>query len=246
MWRLPFSTLASVAESQAPCHILSSTTGISKICEFVTKPSLGSIHSLIACRDTWNSMFLRKCCNGLTFHQFPIPPQVVLDLGCGTGYWVIEAAKHWRVCCSPSFISQGLVTRHFLQSSTIIGYDVENIQPCQASLYALDRSRDLARRVKWVHGNLCVSSANLLVSPLNSFGTRLDGLSFSSNYFDLVRISGLGLAIPEDEVNIQYSSFHHADGFFFQWQYVLEVRTDGHQKSFLFLITTFFHRKFTE
>jgi hypothetical protein len=100
------------------------------------------------------------------------------------------------------FISKSLITRHFLQSSIIIGYDVQDIQPCPTSLYALDRSRDLARRVKWIHGNLWVSSAYLLVSPPNPFGTRLDGLSFSSNYFDLVRISGLGLAIPEDEVNI--------------------------------------------
>lgn len=33
-----------------------------------------------------------------TLHPFEIPPKRVLDLGCGSGYWIIEAAsKHWKV-----------------------------------------------------------------------------------------------------------------------------------------------------
>lgn len=39
---------------------------------------------------------------------------------------------------------------------------------------------------------------------------RLDGLPFPPQYFDFVRVSGLGLAIPEDE-----------------WQTVLEVNPSG-------------------
>jgi methylase of polypeptide subunit release factors len=31
-------------------------------------------------------------------HQFEKPPTVILDLGCGSGFWAIEAAKHWAVC----------------------------------------------------------------------------------------------------------------------------------------------------
>lgn len=42
-------------------------------------------------------MFLTKCCRGLTMHQFESPPAVVLDLGCGSGYWALEAAKQWPV-----------------------------------------------------------------------------------------------------------------------------------------------------
>ncbi len=30
-------------------------------------------------------------------HQFETPPVLVLDLGCGGGYWALEAAKEWTV-----------------------------------------------------------------------------------------------------------------------------------------------------
>ncbi|KAJ8521927.1 hypothetical protein ONZ45_g1449 [Pleurotus djamor] len=95
----------------------------------------------------------------LTMHQFEHPPSNVLDLGCGGGYWAVEAARQWP-------------------NSTIIGYDLSDIQP---KLSRLPSHHDLARRVKWVHGNL------------------LDGLPFPSAHFDFIRIVGLGLGVPEDE-----------------------------------------------
>lgn len=49
------------------------------------------------------------------------------------------------------------VSDFFLQSSTIVGYDVLDVQPSQPTFYTLDRHKDLARRVKWVHGNLYAS-----------------------------------------------------------------------------------------
>ncbi|GLB40314.1 putative ubiE/COQ5 methyltransferase family protein [Lyophyllum shimeji] len=109
--------------------------------------------------DIWDNMFYRACCRNLTMHQFDSPPAVVLDLGCGSGYWAIEAAKEWK-------------------SSTIVGYDVRNIQP---RLFAFEEYKDVAHRVKWIHGNL------------------LDGLPFSSGHFDFVRIVNIGLGVPEDE-----------------------------------------------
>lgn len=50
-------------------------------------------------------MFLTNYFRGLAIHQFPTPPSVVLDLGCGTGYWVIEAAKQWKACFSSLVIN---------------------------------------------------------------------------------------------------------------------------------------------
>jgi hypothetical protein len=49
--------------------------------------------------DNWDFMFQAKYCfqNGLTMSQFETPPQSVLDLGCGGGLWIIEAAKKWKV-----------------------------------------------------------------------------------------------------------------------------------------------------
>ena len=52
--------------------------------------------------DIWDHMFLTNYLGSLTIHRFPTPPSVVLDLGCGSGYWVIEAAKQWK---ARSFIS---------------------------------------------------------------------------------------------------------------------------------------------
>ncbi|KAL0954511.1 hypothetical protein HGRIS_003478 [Hohenbuehelia grisea] len=115
--------------------------------------------------DIWDHMFLVGCCRRLSMHQLDVPPATVLDLGCGGGYWAMEAARHWK-------------------ESIVIGYDIADIQP---QLCALPGYQDLARRVKWVHGNL------------------LDGLPFPTDHFDFVRISGIGLGVPEDE-----------------WQYVLE------------------------
>ncbi|TFK33245.1 hypothetical protein BDQ12DRAFT_738933 [Crucibulum laeve] len=110
--------------------------------------------------DIWDHMFLTKCCGSLTMHQFITPPTAVLDLGCGGGYWAIEAARRWP-------------------ESTIIGFDIADMQPPLVSME--NPFKDLARRVRWAHGNL------------------LDGLPFPPCNFDYVRIVGLGLAIPEDE-----------------------------------------------
>ncbi|KAG5651942.1 hypothetical protein H0H81_006884 [Sphagnurus paluster] len=115
--------------------------------------------------DIWDTMFFRSVCQSLTMHQFSKPPAVVLDLGCGSGYWAIEAAKEWP-------------------NTTIVGFDIRNVQP---RLFALRAYEDIAHRVKWVHGNL------------------LDGLPFSAEHFDFVRIVNIGLGVPEDE-----------------WQFVLE------------------------
>ena len=38
-------------------------------------------------------MFLRSMAQGLTLRQYETPPSNILDLGCGSGIWVIEAAK---------------------------------------------------------------------------------------------------------------------------------------------------------
>ncbi|KAK7033191.1 Methyltransf-25 domain-containing protein [Favolaschia claudopus] len=127
--------------------------------------------------DNWDHMFLQSCFGGLTAHQFESPPQVVLDLGCGGGYWALEAAKQWP-------------------SAQIVGYDLKDIQPdlfqleatymrcledCGLSPEPLPVADETASRVQWVHGNL------------------LDGLPFPSDHFDFVHVSGIGLGVPEDE-----------------------------------------------
>jgi len=80
--------------------------------------------------DNWDQMFLQSCFGGLTVHQFDTPPQVILDLGCGGGYWAMEAAKQWP-------------------NAQIVGFDLKDIQP---ELFQLDAS--YMSRVRWEHGNL--------------------------------------------------------------------------------------------
>ncbi|KAG6837675.1 hypothetical protein H0H93_004951 [Arthromyces matolae] len=57
------------------------------------------------------------------------PPDRTLDLGCGTGTWIIEAAKQWPTC-------------------EFVGFDLVNIQ---IPLKMLDDS--VSRRIEWRHGN---------------------------------------------------------------------------------------------
>ncbi|KAG6380890.1 hypothetical protein JVT61DRAFT_5282 [Boletus reticuloceps] len=57
------------------------------------------------------------------------PPQRSLDLGCGGGTWVLEAAKEWRNC-------------HF------VGFDLVDVQVPLSLL-----ETEIANRISWVHGN---------------------------------------------------------------------------------------------
>ncbi|RPD60122.1 S-adenosyl-L-methionine-dependent methyltransferase [Lentinus tigrinus ALCF2SS1-7] len=84
--------------------------------------------------DDWNSMFLNHLCSGVTMHPFPDPPRNVLDLGCGSGLWVIEAAKAWP-------------------DTTFVGFDLRNVQPDLTQTNLDIEFRDLSQRIKWVHGD---------------------------------------------------------------------------------------------
>ncbi|KAK0208757.1 hypothetical protein DFS33DRAFT_1253760 [Desarmillaria ectypa] len=57
------------------------------------------------------------------------PPERSLDLGCGTGTWVLDAAKEWPKC-------------------EFVGFDLVNIQ---IPLKLLESS--IAARITWAHGN---------------------------------------------------------------------------------------------
>ncbi|KAF5388526.1 hypothetical protein D9757_004671 [Collybiopsis confluens] len=73
--------------------------------------------------------YLRQ--GSVTFVDFPEEacPEKCLDLGCGTGSWVIEAAKEWPHC-------------------EFVGFDLMNVQ---IPLNILDSS--LGDRIQWTHGN---------------------------------------------------------------------------------------------
>ncbi|KAH9942770.1 S-adenosyl-L-methionine-dependent methyltransferase [Amylocystis lapponica] len=83
--------------------------------------------------DSWNNLFLNSLCLSVTMHTFDTPPLMVLDLGCGNGTWILEAAKVWPKC-------------------KFVGFDMQAIQP-DLTLHNMGVP-DLASRVSWMHGNL--------------------------------------------------------------------------------------------
>ncbi|KAG2022934.1 hypothetical protein CC2G_000646 [Coprinopsis cinerea AmutBmut pab1-1] len=64
-----------------------------------------------------------------SFVNFDESPARVLDLGCGTGTWVVDAAKEWP-------------------NAEFVGFDLVNVQ---VPLKLLDPS--IAKRITWRHGN---------------------------------------------------------------------------------------------
>ena len=82
-------------------------------------------------RDVWETLFYQQICESLTWHVFKEPPTKVLDIGTGTGSWILDCARAWRKC-------------HF------VGMDIVPVQPDLQQV----GSADLAHRVTWVQGNL--------------------------------------------------------------------------------------------
>ncbi|KAF8965139.1 hypothetical protein BDZ97DRAFT_1904235 [Flammula alnicola] len=71
-------------------------------------------------------MFTMDMCESLTWHVFEKPPTKVLEIGCGTGTWILHCARTWKV-------SLDIVPLH---------PDLQNVG-----------SPDLASRITWVQYN---------------------------------------------------------------------------------------------
>lgn len=52
--------------------------------------------------DTWQNAFTNALAGSVSFHSFATPPTKVLDLGCGTGDWILDCAREWEVIFFPS------------------------------------------------------------------------------------------------------------------------------------------------
>ncbi|KAJ6585074.1 hypothetical protein B0H19DRAFT_1108040 [Mycena capillaripes] len=77
--------------------------------------------------DVWETMVCQKICDSLTWHVFQTPPTKVLDIGCGTGTWVLNCGMAWRKC-------------HF------VGMDVVPLHPDLGT-------SELSTRITWVQAN---------------------------------------------------------------------------------------------
>ncbi|KAF7985559.1 hypothetical protein HWV62_3821 [Athelia sp. TMB] len=82
--------------------------------------------------DVWETKWCEQLCGSLTWHVFPpdAPPKKVLDIGCGTGTWIMECTKLWK-------------------DAQFVGLDIVPLQPDLKRV----GSRDVAGRVHWVQAN---------------------------------------------------------------------------------------------
>ncbi|KAA1469908.1 hypothetical protein DENSPDRAFT_928486 [Dentipellis sp. KUC8613] len=59
--------------------------------------------------DVWETMICKQICGSVTFHVFDAPPTKVLDIGCGSGNWILDCARQWRQC---EFVGIDLIPLH--------------------------------------------------------------------------------------------------------------------------------------
>ncbi|PVG02836.1 hypothetical protein CPB86DRAFT_870203 [Serendipita vermifera] len=79
--------------------------------------------------DISTHLFFQSLSRSLTWHEFESPPRNILDLGCGNGVWVLDAAQAWP-------------------ESHFVGLDLVPLQP-KLSLVA----PKLHDRIQWVNSN---------------------------------------------------------------------------------------------
>jgi SAM-dependent methyltransferase len=84
-----------------------------------------------------------------SFHNYGNnPPSAVLDLGCGQGHWVLEAAITWKD-----------------HGTKVIGFDMLEVAK---SIWPWAINQGVAENTRFVRGNLCVK-----ISLLSHFPTLL-------------------------------------------------------------------------
>ena len=71
------------------------------------------------------------------------------------GAWTVAAARDWPDC---TFVSSIPLSARRVSECPQVGYDLMNVQ---IPLWVLED--DVAARIEWVHGNLCVPSHRALV-----------------------------------------------------------------------------------
>ncbi|RDX50325.1 hypothetical protein OH76DRAFT_1482460 [Lentinus brumalis] len=80
--------------------------------------------------DVWDDLWHLQLGGSITMHVFDTPPTRVLDLGCGTGTWILTAAREWKDTC-------------------FVGVDVVPLHPDLLQVGCWD----LASRITWVQAN---------------------------------------------------------------------------------------------
>ncbi|CDO68248.1 hypothetical protein BN946_scf184842.g11 [Trametes cinnabarina] len=80
--------------------------------------------------DVWDNLWQQQLGGSITMHAFKTAPTRVLELGCGTGTWILNAAREWK-------------------DSHFVGVDIVPLHPDLIQV----GSFDLASRITWVQAN---------------------------------------------------------------------------------------------
>ncbi|KAK0210837.1 hypothetical protein DFS33DRAFT_1406259, partial [Desarmillaria ectypa] len=84
--------------------------------------------------DIWETSVCHQICESNTWHVFEKPPSKALDIGCGTGAWILNCARFWKDC---HFVGLDCVPLH---------PDLQRIGPS-----------NLAQRIAWTQANFLES-----------------------------------------------------------------------------------------
>lgn len=126
-------------------------------------------------------------------------PVRVLDLGCGTGAWVIFAASRLP---NTEFVGYDLVNHQvalaYLDEDVSdragdAGSPDASLVDSLSSQKATAVKRHLSDRIHWAHGNFL-----------------LEPLPFEAAEFDHVRVCGIAKGVPENKVGSVCCGFHHS------------------------------------
>ncbi|KAG9096355.1 hypothetical protein FS749_008667 [Ceratobasidium sp. UAMH 11750] len=117
----------------------------------------------------------RRVIGTVSYHAFKEPPAKVLDMGCGTGHWIIRAAHEWP-------------------ETRFVGFDLVPIQPslervtsrAGGTIGTKHSDLGLNERIRWVHGNF------------------LERLPFDDGEFDFVRCRKIARGVPESKWDALY------------------------------------------
>jgi ubiquinone/menaquinone biosynthesis C-methylase UbiE len=107
--------------------------------------------------EALDHLFFKQLYRGISLHDWgDKQPNAVLDVGCGIGSWILDAARVWSVSHFSVPYQSAIIASFISSQSTnlFVGFDVVQIQPDLALIQ--DESLRLAQRVRWVHGNLYV------------------------------------------------------------------------------------------
>ncbi|OJA12095.1 hypothetical protein AZE42_03447 [Rhizopogon vesiculosus] len=153
--------------------------------------------------DILDMLLTRQMSGGsLTWHVFPpswnVPVQgvlkKVLDIGCGNGAWVIEAAKCWKGC-------------------EVVGLDVVSLHP---NLARVSRDKDVARRVSWVQANFleelpfCSDEFDFVHVKRIARGVPED--KWNHLFEEIIRVMKPGAAFEVVEEDLSFPGWPEHDG----------------------------------